>query len=245
MFSVLLELQPCLHSTVCVFSRLCSAPTVQSWQPPTSLPCPLTPRGRDPALAVGAPSTTSRFVPSSHPESGVRWWAGKQHTISFFGFFQHWGVLTQTPFTSIKMKLYRFTFLKSILVLFFEDNFSSPFHFWNLHLCRSISVRSLVCTELILCTWFILFSSSSSSSSPPSPLSVFLALQFFVFCHSLLQLSQLLVSGYMKSSISTIERRYGLTSQKSGLLAAFNEVCSTSTYKTLHLKSPVGSRLVQ
>lgn len=28
----------------------------------------------------------------------------------------------------------------------------------------------------------------------------------------------------MKSSISTIERRYGLSSQKSGMLAAFNEV---------------------
>lgn len=50
------------------------------------------------------------------------------------------------------------------------------------------------------------------------------SVQFFVLCHSLLQLAQLLVSGYMKSSISTIERRYGLSSQKSGVLAAFNEV---------------------
>ncbi|MED6285121.1 hypothetical protein CHARACLAT_026106, partial [Characodon lateralis] len=55
----------------------------------------------------------------------------------------------------------------------------------------------------------------------------FNSIKVFVFCHSLLQLAQLLVSGYMKSSISTIERRYGLSSQKSGILAAFNEVGNT------------------
>ncbi|KAL6098259.1 slco2b1 [Pungitius sinensis] len=62
---------------------------------------------------------------------------------------------------------------------------------------------------------------------PAQRRSLFYSVKFFVFCHSLLQLAQLLVSGYMKSSISTIERRYGFSSQKSGLLAAFNEVGNT------------------
>ncbi|XP_072466935.1 solute carrier organic anion transporter family member 2B1 isoform X2 [Notamacropus eugenii] len=37
-----------------------------------------------------------------------------------------------------------------------------------------------------------------------------------------------MISGYLKSSISTIERRFGLSSQTSGLLAAFNEVGNTA-----------------
>ncbi|XP_077447860.1 solute carrier organic anion transporter family member 2B1 isoform X2 [Stigmatopora argus] len=57
--------------------------------------------------------------------------------------------------------------------------------------------------------------------------SVLNSVKTFVALHSVLQMSLLLVSGYMKSSISTIERRYGLSSQKSGLLAAFNEVGNT------------------
>ncbi|XP_051250823.1 solute carrier organic anion transporter family member 2B1 [Dicentrarchus labrax] len=70
-------------------------------------------------------------------------------------------------------------------------------------------------------------SDHTRSRSPALRRSPFNNIKFFVFCHSLLQLAQLLVSGYMKSSISTIERRYGLSSQKSGVLAAFNEVGNT------------------
>ncbi|XP_064499957.1 solute carrier organic anion transporter family member 2B1 isoform X2 [Pseudopipra pipra] len=75
--------------------------------------------------------------------------------------------------------------------------------------------------------------STATQSSYADPMrktlcgSPFLSIKFFVFCHGLLQLSQLLVSGYLKSSISTIERRYGLSSRTSGLLASFNEVGNT------------------
>ncbi|KAM4846179.1 solute carrier organic anion transporter family member 2B1 [Thomomys bottae] len=57
---------------------------------------------------------------------------------------------------------------------------------------------------------------------------IFHSVKFFVLCHSLLQLAQLMISGYLKSSISTVEKRFGLSSQTSGLLAAFNEVGNTA-----------------
>nr|XP_056714796.1 solute carrier organic anion transporter family member 2B1 [Euleptes europaea] len=55
----------------------------------------------------------------------------------------------------------------------------------------------------------------------------FRSVKFFVACQALLQLTQLMASGYMKGSVSTIERRFGFSSQTSGLVASFNEVGNT------------------
>uniref|UniRef100_A0A673L874 Solute carrier organic anion transporter family member n=1 Tax=Sinocyclocheilus rhinocerous TaxID=307959 RepID=A0A673L874_9TELE len=65
------------------------------------------------------------------------------------------------------------------------------------------------------------------TSRPRRSMGLFNNIKFFVLCHGMLQLAQLLVSGYLKGSITTIEKRYGFSSQKSGLLAAFNEVGNT------------------
>ncbi|XP_051004990.1 LOW QUALITY PROTEIN: solute carrier organic anion transporter family member 2B1 [Acomys russatus] len=66
------------------------------------------------------------------------------------------------------------------------------------------------------------------SCEDAQPQGLFRSIKFFVLCHSILQLAQLMISGYLKSSISTVEKRFGLSSQTSGLLAAFNEVGNVS-----------------